>query len=117
MLPNIEIGFSEAPEQISNEQYLRHYFLSGAPVIGYIAMLVAFFRKKAFPRTLRFLVLAGLGIGLLVTLWMLLGQLQTDGTYFWDYTSYGLRTVFIFSAICIPLIVAGTSLMLRVTKL
>jgi hypothetical protein len=117
MLPNIELVFSETPTQITNEQYLRHYLFWGAATIGYIAIVIAFFRRKAMRRTLRCAVLAGLGIGLLVTLWVLFVALQPIyGYLFLGYSGAAATIGLYFAAFIIGLLVAGMTLALQVAK-
>jgi len=105
MLSNIELLYSEGFHEITTAEYVRHYVVSSSPVIGYVCLVFAYFRKSEYPPVLTYMVSTGLMIGILFTCWTMFLLLKpVYGFIFLNYAATnGLRFDIFFSLIGIGL--------------
>lgn len=117
LIPSIELINSESYEEISAARYLRHYLFYGAAFFGYLALVVAFFRKSEFSRKLRVALLVGLLLGI-GSAGVALSELLKSifGYLFLNYTDYTLRFDIVFSIWLLGLIAVGISLLRKIQR-
>ncbi len=114
MLFSLDVLNSEmAP--ISLSMRLKHYVSSSMPLIGYGAMVIAYFHSNVHIRWRRNLLIVGLIVGVIAAI----DGLRIYGSTTWGYlflghTSYGLETSIFFCSVLTALIFVGIALIKEV---